>query len=61
MAIFYRPILPQDFRCLSKAVMYRHFGVAVSEHDSQILCRVAIQLFNDGKTDVDDFAAQSIH
>ncbi|WP_167376998.1 hypothetical protein [Rhizobium aegyptiacum] len=59
MAIFYRPILPQDFKCLSKAVMswYRHFGVAVSEHDSQILCSAAIQLFNDGKTDVDDLAS----
>ena len=59
MTIFYRPILPQDFKCLSKAVMswYRHFGVAVSEHDSQILCSAAIQLFNDGKTDVDDLAS----
>ncbi|ANK95227.1 MULTISPECIES: hypothetical protein [Rhizobium] len=33
------------------------FGVSVSEHDSQILCSAAIQLFNDGKTDVDDLAA----
>ncbi|MBB3350284.1 hypothetical protein HJB80_05385 [Rhizobium lentis] len=59
MSIFYRPILPQDFRCLSKAVMswYRHFGVSVSEHDSQILCSAAIQLFNEGKTDVDELAA----
>lgn len=59
MTIFYRPIRPQDFRSLSEAVMtwYRHFGVAVSEHDSQILCSAAIQLFNDGKTDVEDLAA----
>ncbi|MBX4937433.1 hypothetical protein [Rhizobium binae] len=33
------------------------FRVSVSEHDSQILCSAAIQLFNDGKTNVDDLVA----
>lgn len=59
MTIFYRPIQPRDFRCLSLAVMswYRHFGIKVGEHDSHILCSAAIQLFNDGRTDVEDLTA----
>jgi hypothetical protein len=50
---------PEDFREITAAIQcwYRHVGIAESDHNTNMLCSAALELFNDGRTKAEDLSA----